>query len=156
MELSQKLKLVLFSTSSCFINLNNNYPLNELLFICSDELFICSDEEKDRLFNFNIEAQNIFRFLYFNMKAFHEILYKNDAVIKLDKTNFDEKFINYFYLAKLIEEEENAIVNYEFKIDFIENLSHQKSKGIFYDIIIAKIINILIDNYKGSDEYIDS
>ena len=154
MELSQKLKLVLFSTSSCFINLNNNYPLNELLFICSDELFICSDEEKDRLFNFNIEAPNIFRFLYFNMKAFHEILYKNDAVIKLDKTNFDEKFINYFYLAKLIEEEQNALVNYEFKIDFIENLSNQKSKGIFYDIIIAKIINILIDNYTGSDEYI--
>ena len=139
MELSQKLKLVLFSTSSCFINLNNNYPLNELL-------FICSDEEKDWLFNLNIEAPNIFRFLYFNMKAFHEILYKNDAVIKLDKTNFDEKFINYFYLAKLIEEEQNALVNYEFKIDIIENLSNQKSKGIFYDIIIAKIINKLIDN----------
>ena len=67
MELSQKLKLVLFSTSSCFINLNNNYPLNELLFICSDELFICSDEEKDRLFNFNIEASNIFRFFNFIM-----------------------------------------------------------------------------------------
>ena len=155
MELSQKLKLVLFSTSSCFINLNNNYPLNELLFICSDEEIICSDEEKDRLFNLNIKAPNIFRFLYFNMKVFHQILYKNDAVIKLDKTNFDEKFINYFYLAKLIEEEQNALVNYEFKIDFIENLSHQKSKGIFYDIIIAKIINILIDNYKGSDEYIE-
>ena len=147
MELSQKLKLVLFSTSSCFINLNNNYPLNELL-------FICSDEEKDRLLNLNIEAPNVFRFLYFNMKVFHQILNKNDAVIKLDKTNFDEKFINYFYLAKLIEEE-NAIVNYKFKIDIIENLSNQKSKGIFYDIIIAKIINILIDNYKGSDEYID-
>ena len=123
MELSQKLKLVLFSTSSFFINLNNNYPLNELLFICSDELFICSDEEKDRLFNFNIEAQNIFRFLYFNMKVFHQILFENDAVIKIeakkadfqkeidDKANFDEKFINYFYLAKLIEEEENPIVN---------------------------------------------
>ena len=118
MELSQKLKLVLFSTSSCFINLNNNYPLNELL-------FICSDEEKDRLLNLNIEAPNIFRFLYFNMKVFHQILYKNDAVIKLDKTNFDEKFINYFYLAKLIEEQ-NALVNYEFKIDIIENLSNLK------------------------------
>ena len=146
MELSQKLKLVLFSTSSCFINLNNNYPLNELL-------FICSDEEKDRLFNLNIEAPNIFRFLYFNMKAFHEILYKNDAVIKIDKTNFDEKFINYFYLAKLIEDQ-NEIVNYEFKIDIIEDLSNQKSKGIFYDIIIAKIINKLIDNYVDSEEYI--
>ena len=103
MELSQKLKLVLFSTSSCFINLNNNYPLNELL-------FICSDEEKDRLLNLNIEAPNIFRFLYFNMKAFHEILYKNDAVIKLDKTNFDEKFINYFYLAKLIEDKNEILI----------------------------------------------
>ena len=89
------------------------------------------------------------------MKTIHKILYDNNKVIKIDKTNFDEKFINYFYLAKLIEEEENAIVNYEFKIDFIENLSNQKSKGIFYDIIIAKIINILIDNYKGSDEYIE-
>ena len=129
MELSQKLKLVLFSTSSCFINLNNNYPLNELL-------FICSDEEKDRLLNLNIEeksgkveksaeAPNIFRFLYFNMKVFHQILFENDAVIKIeakkadfqkeidDKANFDEKFINYFYLAKLIEDK-NEILNYKY------------------------------------------
>ena len=84
MELSQKLKLVLFSTSSCFINLNNNYPLNELLFICSvnELLFKCSDEEKDRLFNLNIEAPNIFRFLYFNMKPSMRFCIKMMHILK--------------------------------------------------------------------------
>ena len=60
----------------------------------------------------------MFRFLYFNMKDFHQILYKKDAVIKLDKTNFDEKFINYFYLAKLIEDK-NEILNFLFYNNYI-------------------------------------
>ena len=146
MELSPKLKLAIFSTSSHFINLNNNFPFNELL-------LNCSDEEKDKIINLNIEAPNIFRFLYFNMKTIHKILYDNNKVIKIDKTNFDEKFINYFNLTKLIEDEEDEIVNYEYEIDIIEDLNNQKSKGIFYDLIIGIIIIKLIENYRQTDIY---
>ena len=146
MELSPKLKLAIFSTSSHFINLNNNFPFNELL-------LNCSDEEKDMIINLNIEVPNIFRFLYFNMKTIHKILYDNNKVIKIDKTNFDEKFINYFNLTKLIEDEEDEIVNYEYEIDIIEDLNNQKSKGIFYDLIIGIIIIKLIENYRQTDIY---
>ena len=157
MELSPKLKLIIFATSSYPIYLNNNDhndhndkhikdPLSDLIPTCSHEIVALLNLEK--------KPPNTLRFIYFNMEAIHQILYDNDMVVNIDKKYFEENFSNYFYLAKLIEDKED-IVNYSFKADIIEDLNNQKNKGIFNDIIIAKILIKLIDNYLNSDEYIE-
>ena len=58
-NISPKLNLALSIAPLYPVDINNNSPL-------SDIFFICSDEEKDKLINFTIKNEKIFFFFYLN------------------------------------------------------------------------------------------
>ena len=97
-------------------------------------------------------------FLYLNRININEILYNEETFVnmKINKDNFNLKY--FFFLSLLISENKN-IVNYIYTIEFIKEANHYKDKiddkEIYKKIIMAKIINELIDNYKVSDNYDD-
>lgn len=146
-----------------------NSMLN-ILKICSKENFIdinkiskedspfsglikkLTDKEKDDLINFKIEIPKMFYFLLLNKSEIHQYLYDSDKNINIDTKVLGNNFHNYFYLVKLIEDE-NEIINYEYDLEIIDNLNIQKSKGDFYDVLITKIKKVLIDTCdKSNDE----
>ena len=146
-----------------------NSMLN-ILKICSKENFIdinkiskedspfsglikkLTDKEKDDLINFKIEIPKMFYFLLLNKSEIHQYLYDSDKNINIDIKVLGNNFHNYFYLVKLIEDE-NEIINYEYDLEIIDNLNIQKSKGDFYDVLITKIKKVLIDTCdKSNDE----
>ena len=110
-----------------------------------------TDIEIDKLINLEIQIPKIFYFLLVNKKAIHKILYDKDVTMNIDNKSLGNNFHNYFYLVKLIEDQ-NEIIDYEFNFDIIKNLNNQKSKGNFYDILFAKILKVLTENYEESDE----
>jgi len=112
-----------------------------------------TDIEIDKLINLEIQIPKIFYFLLVNKKVIHKILYDKDVTINIDNKSLGNNFHNYFYLVKLIEDQ-NEIVNYKYNFDIIKNLKNQKSKGKFYDILVAKILKILIANFEEPDDNI--
>jgi hypothetical protein len=111
-----------------------------------------TDKEKDDLINFKIEIPKMFYFLLLNKSEIHQYLYDSDKNINIDTKVLGNNFHNYFYLVKLIEDE-NEIINYEYDLEIIDNLNIQKSKGDFYDVLITKIKKVLIDTCdKSNDE----
>ena len=156
-NISPKLNLALSIAPLYPVDINNNSPL-------SDIFFICSDEEKDKLINFTIKNEKIFFFFYLNRiksedenteNIIHKYMYDKEKIINIVPDNFGDNLSSYFYLVKLIEDDDE-IINYEYDIEVIQKLDKIKTKGKFHDIIMAKIITKLIKNYESSDNYIDS
>ena len=156
-NISPKLNLALSIAPLYPVDINNNSPL-------SDIFFICSDEEKDKLINFTIKNEKIFFFFYLNRiksedenteNIIHKYMYDKEKIINIVPDNFGDNLSSYFYLVKLIEDDDE-IINYQYDIEVIQKLDKIKTKGKFHDIIIAKIITKLIKNYESSDNYIDS
>ena len=144
-NLSKKLNLLLFSTKYnlvCIDNNKNNNPFDLLLSQCSDE------EMKDIT---EIKNQNIVHFFYLNKEKIHKVLYDSDKLIKIDSQNFETIFSNYFYLSLLIEDKEE-LINYVFDYRIIDDFYKLKSKGEFYDLIYAKIMNDLIKNFNNTTD----
>ena len=156
-NISPKLNLALSIAPLYPVDINNNSPL-------SDIFFICSDEEKDKLINFTIKNEKIFFFFYLNRiksedenteNIIHKYMYDKVKIINIVPDNFGDNLSSYFYLVKLIEDDDE-IINYQYDIEVIQKLDKIKTKGKFHDIIMAKIITKLIKNYESSDNYIDS
>lgn len=156
-NISPKLNLALSIAPLYPVDINNNSPL-------SDIFFICSDEEKDKLINFTIKNEKIFFFFYLNRiksedenteNIIHKYMYDKEKIINIVPDNFGDNLSSYFYLVKLIEDDDE-IINYQYDIEVIQKLDKIKTKGKFHDIIMAKIITKLIKNYESSDNYIDS
>ena len=93
-----------------------------------------------------------FRFLYFNKEKTHEILYNYEEFIKIKDTNREYKLSDYFYLSLLIKDNPN-IINYTYSFDFIKSVNDFNQNNIFIikKIVLCKIINDLIHNYKNLD-----
>ena len=94
------------------------------------------------------------KFLYFNKKKIHEILYEEEEKINLDNI-IDNKLSDYFYLTLLIEDNKD-MVNYEYSFDIFNNLFNQlkqDNNNNYKNIILSKIIIELINNYKGTNNY---
>ena len=144
-NLSKKLNLLLFSTKYnlvCIDNNKNNNPFDNLFSQYSDE------EIKEIV---QIKNQNIVHFFYLNKEKIHKAIYNLDYLIKIVPQNFETKFSNYFYLALLIEDNEE-VINYEFDYKIIDDFYKIKSKGEFYDLIYAKIMNDLIKNFNNTTD----
>ncbi len=102
----------------------------------------------------NLSDDNRFKFIYFNKKKVHNILYEEEEVYSIndnDKINFSELF----YLSLLILDDEETI-NYTFSIKYIKSVNIIKENEEIKElkkILISKIILILIYNFKGEDQY---
>ena len=97
----------------------------------------------------NLNENDFLKFLYINKIVIHKILYKNDALMFINFEINEKKITPYIYLCLLIEG--NIAVNYEYPFELINKLNDlqtkEKDKSL-KKIIMAKIIYILIDNYK--------
>ena len=129
---------------------NDNDPIYNLLFTLNDVKEISNNLKGDE--------NDFFLFLYFNKNKFHQILYDENELYSIDE-NINKNYSTLFYIALLLVDVPETI-NYTFSFDFIklinENFKGIKSRNKIKGIMIAKIILILIHNFKGEDEYDDS
>ena len=129
---------------------NDNDPIYNLLVNFNDVKEISNNLKGDE--------NDFFLFLYFNKKKFHQILYDQNELYSIDE-KINKNYSTLFYIALLLVDVPETI-NYTFSFDFIklinENFKGIKSRNKIKGIMIAKIILILIHNFKGEDEYDDS
>ena len=124
---------------------NNKDPIHNLLSNFDEIKEICQ----------NLIINNNFKFLYFNKRKVHDILYEEEKIYPI---NYNDKIIfsELFYLSLLILDEEETI-NYTFSIEYIKSVNNiiKENKEIkeLKKILISKIILILIYNFKGEDQY---
>ena len=141
-NLSPKLKLLKLLTLSSSIILEDNSPLNSLI-------SNCSEEEIKKLIKLKIPEK--FLLFYLNNEIINDYLYKVDDV-QFDLENFQNNFLNYFYLDLLIAFNKDFVI-YMYEIETIQYLNNQEIKGNLKDVIIWKIISDLLYNYKNRDNY---
>ena len=130
---------------------NNNDPFTKIL----SELLKYKDIEEI----LNKKEKNALKFYYFNRKKISTILY--DEEIQLDVDYFKD-FIKIekdlsplIYLYLLLNYNENS-VDYIYSIDSIKqinDLQNDNKDKIYKKLIISKIILVLINNYKQTDNY---
>ena len=101
------------------------------------------------------DQSELLKILNFNKKKIHSILYKEDEVINITINDKKiEKIFPLIHLCSLIEDNLN-IVYYKYDFELINNLNieqrKEKNKRL-KKIIISKLINILINNYKGIND----
>ena len=139
-----KISLSYFATLNDSTEISNNYPNYNLLSKFSEIEDIMKGDNKELL-----------KFFYFNRKKINEFIYKEEEIIEINSEIIKNKYIDYFYLALLIEDNIN-ILNYEYNLDFIKEINDQikgTNNDYLRELMISKIIFVLIKNYKGTDEY---
>ena len=133
---------------SLFSNLINpidqiNDPIH-LLLSSYNEIINISKSEKEKMM----------QFLFFNRKRFHNILY--DIEESYNISNEKLSISELLYLSLLILEMPE-IINYTYSIDFLRTINTEffidKELKPIRKIILAKIMLILISNFKGEEEY---
>ena len=119
----------------------------------------------------NQDIDNKMKFLYFNKETIHGILYEEEETIKLNNNIVKNNISNYFYLLLLIEDNP-TLINYEYSIDFINNIINENKQLInenkqlinenkqlinenecLKNIILSKTVFELINNYKQLNCY---
>ena len=116
----------------------------------------------------NQDIDNKMKFLYFNKENIHQILYDEEETIELNNNRVKNNISNYFYLLLLIDDN-HTLINYEYSIDFINNINKQlinenkqlinENKQLINEneclknIILSKTVFELINNYKQLDCY---
>ena len=142
----------------------NEYNLSLKLNICYNFTLIQTEDINNPitklLSDFNeikkiltINNPNLLKFLYFNRNKIHKILYDLEEIIDLDGLKNSFYLYLYFYLSLLIEENPD-VINYKYSINFIRNLNEEQireNNKIIKKIILAKIIIVLISNYKQNE-----
>ena len=135
-----------------FINNKSNFYTNRDPFY---ELFITFDDVNEKILNNNQHKNNI-RHLYFGRNIIHNILYNYEQIISIE---YDEskKSLDYLFYLDLLIDDNNSIINYTFSIDYIRILNNEKNNinGQYKLVIISKIIIDLINNFKGTDDYVE-
>lgn len=95
---------------------------------------------------------SVVEYIYLNKHKIHKLLYDNDSTIHVE-IDFMSKFSDYYYLYYLIlDQTELTNYNYDFKlIKKSYDLLIETDFGI-KKVILAKITNVLINNYEGENE----
>ena len=120
------------------------------------ELHLIDNIDLIKKFSNKLDFPKIF---FFDKKKIHEISYKFDEIIKLNSNLIEEANLSfYYYLVSLIQIDPYTI-NYNFDFDCIQKTVNQKileeqkqgneNINIIINIIKAKIILVLIENFKG-------
>lgn len=102
----------------------------------------------------NLKEKDIFKFIYFNKTKVHQILYDEEEIINVD-FEIEKNLSFYFYFHFLIRENKWQI-NYQFSIDFINQLNSLQENNNdkkYQKMIISKIVIELIKNYKETYNY---
>ena len=93
---------------------------------------------------------------YYYISELNKKLYEKDLIISI-VPNGNPDFAFYFYVILLINQDKYSVLNYEYKIYYIEGLYEQVKKNINYNeinkVLMAKCIIDLIHNYKGTNNY---
>ena len=140
--------------------INNKFKLNLLLKI--EQINFLKDNDPKLLSNITFEdikaSSDNKKFIYLNKQFIHYLLYEIEEIISI-KSNKSKNLNDYFYLALLIDDS-REVINYEYPIEYIEEIYkyQQKEDNILIKIIFSEIILTLINNYKGSEiyeEYVD-
>ena len=143
-DLSFKLLLSYFTT--IFNPQEKTDPIFSLIYTFSEliSIIISNDINKDFLT----------KFLYFNKKNAHNILYDNEEIILINKTIERYTLTFLFYLSLLIRDNPD-LAFYQYSIDYIKQINNnQRTNNKKYEkILISKIIIELIENYKKKDEF---
>ena len=107
-------------------------------------------DEIKKLFDFS----NFLKFLYFNKKKIHKILYDEEVIININDIN-DNDLCSYIYLNFLIDDNTN-VVNYKYPFELIKKINNIQSKedkkNNIKPILLAKIILNLIQNLEQADD----
>lgn len=95
---------------------------------------------------------SVVEYIYLNKHKIHKLLYDNDSTIHVE-IDFMSKFSDYYCLYYLIlDQTELTNYNYDFKlIKKSYDLLIETDFGI-KKVILAKITNVLINNYEGENE----
>ena len=94
---------------------------------------------------------------YYYRKFLNDKLYELEQIIRLNynddkKDDEDEKSLAYYFYLTLLIRDNDIAINYSYSIEYIQEII--KILKIFnanqyYEIIYSKIINELVNNYKG-------
>ena len=126
--------------------LDNYEPFTKLLFNFEEVEKIREKKEK-----------NIFKYFYFNREKIKKIIYDEEEILDVNFVEMEKRLSSYFYLSLLIKY--NPDYNdYTYSMDFIKqinNLQKNNNDKIYKKLIISKIILELVDNYKGTDNYME-
>ena len=96
-----------------------------------------------------------FKNLYLDIKNIYDILYEENKAIFIKYEDCYQSLSEYYYLVKLINIKSNILINFTYSLDFIEKINNSNKNCLkpLRKIIIAKIILVLVQNYKGFDWY---
>ena len=141
-SLEKKLKMPLFyfGTLNDTTEIINDNPIYNLISSYDEIKKIINQEKLEKM-----------KFFYLNRKKIKELIYKQDEVIEINSGIIQKKYSECFYLSLLIEENYD-IVNYKYNLEFIKEVN-DLFKGTNNDLMMSKIILILLNNFKGTDEY---
>ena len=98
-----------------------------------------------------LEHPEFTKFLYFNKKSVHQILYDKEEMINLDFHNEFTNLSYYFYIDLLISDNLD-LVNYTYSLDYIKAINKLKNNykdSQLKQVLLSNIIIKLIYNYKG-------
>ena len=123
----------------------------------SDFKLIENFEELMTIIN-DIKVDNIFKFIFSFKSTIHNILYEEEETINIQNFILKKELSEYYYLALLIEDNEEML-NYVYNFDFIKEVHNlfkiinSKKGNSFQTIIISKILLEIINNFCGLDDY---
>lgn len=129
---------------------NNNDPILKLLGKLEDINQIINDHK----------ITKISKFIYFNKKFIHYILYENNEVlnIKYNKNNKYNYNLEFFFYLDLLIRENPDIYNYNFELEYIEEFNKENNAPTekkINQIIKAKLIIELSNEYILDNDYDD-
>ena len=141
-DFKRKLSLCYYSTINISSEINNNDPIFKLLSEYSDIENILK-----------LNDRQITKFLYFNRKYVHQILYDEDKTIHFNYEENNNSLSFYFYLILLINDMPD-ILNYTYDLKYIKEINEQQKKNnnLYNKIIISKIIIELVNDYKTAND----
>ena len=141
----EKILLILSEQQGEFLSKDSDFKLienyEELMKIISD-----------------IKVDNIFKFIFSFKSTIHNILYEEEESINIQNFILKKELSEYYYLALLIEDNEEML-NYVYNFDFIKEVHNlfkiinSKKGNSFQTIIISKILLEIINNFCGLDDY---
>ena len=148
-NINKKRKFKVYLCNSISLNNPNEIENDNPIF----KLISSFDEVNYTKNNFK---EDLFKFLYFNKRKIHEILYDSDEFITISSDIIKNNISYYFYLTLLLEDDPN-IINYIFSIELIRDINKQieneNDNNKFKNIIISKLMIALINNYKEMMDY---